>query len=86
MEETERDTAIALLEHRIKALEEANKEYHVDLKDHMDKEEEAFKKLWERIDSIVTCTNRYGGIATGVALAVSTIWAVGIAAFAWVRK
>jgi len=70
----------------MKALEEANKEYHVDLKDHMDKEEESFRKLWLRIDSIATCTNRYGGIATGVALAVSTMWAVGIAAFTWIKK
>jgi len=78
--------SLALLEHRMTNLEHSYQSYHEALDAHMEKEEMAFKKLWTKLDELTLWSTRYGGIATGVALAVSSLWAVGIAIFTWVRK
>jgi len=67
------------LETNIEHLTKCIEDYHSDLKAHMSKEEEWTTEFAER-------QNKMGGIMTGVAMAVSTLWAVGIAAFEMLKR
>jgi len=67
------------LETNIEHLASSIEEYHNDLKEHMEKEDVWSRELLEK-----QCKS--GGIVTGVAMAVSAIWAVGLAVFELVKR
>jgi len=67
------------LETNIEHLTSCIREYHNDLKDHRVKEDAWSRELMEK-----QCKS--GGIMTGVAMAVSSIWAVGLAVFELVKR
>lgn len=79
------DERVAVLETEVAALTDAHIELASLLREHMAREEGTTAAVMQGIASIEQRMSRWHGVAFGIALAVSAMWSILLAAVAWMR-